>query len=359
MARVLVTSAGGRLAVAFTRGLKAAPEPIEVIGVDANRYGLQRAEADKKFQVPWARDDSYVSVINDIIDENKIDLVTVQLEGEMLPMSENRDKLHAPLFLPRHEAIVTCDSKWASYEKWEKAGVAVPKSILIKTREDLKDALEELGGKMWLRGLTGTGGKGSIPVTSVEKAVSWIDLWNGWGNFMAAELLTKETSSWESVWSHGKLVAAQVRKRLYWEFGNLTMSGVTGITGASETVNDAVVERVSRAATLAIDPEPHGIMGVDVAFDDAGTPKVTEINAGRFMSGGVILFASNGFNFPYVAAKTGLGESVDGVAGVTNPFPEGMICIRGLDVEPVITTRERMEAPIKELEQRMAKLKKR
>jgi carbamoyl-phosphate synthase large subunit len=153
-------------------------------------------------------------------------------------------------------------------------------------------------------------------------------------------------------------VAAQVRKRLYWEFGNLTMSGVTGITGASETVSDPAVERVSRDAVMAIDPEPHGIMGVDVAFDDKGRPKVTEINSGRFMSGGVILFASHGFNFPYVAAKAGLGEKINGAGNMISPFPEGMICIRGLDVEPVITTRQRMEAPVSEMERRLARLKK-
>lgn len=327
------------MAVGFTRGLKAAPEQVQVVGVDANQYGLQRAETDFKYLVPWARESAYFDVLNDIIDGTGVDLVTVQLEAELAPISANRSLLNAPVFLPRHETILACDSKWDSYEKFVKAGVPVPCSILINSEADLKRAFDELGPTVWLRALTGTGGKGSLPASSFEEGRAWIDMWRGWGNFMAAELLSKETVSWESVWSNGKLVAAQLRKRLYWEFSNLTVSGVTGITGASETATEPGSQRVAHEAVMAIDPEPHGIMGVDLAFDRDGNPKVTEINAGRFMSGGVILFAQSGFNFPYVAAKTGMGETVDGSMKMTNPFPDGMVCVRGLDIEPVITTR--------------------
>ena len=342
-----------------------------MIGVDANQHSLQRAEADCKHQIPWARDEEiYVKALNDIIEEHKVDLVTVQLESEMRTISRNRDKLSAPVFLPSLQFIEDCDDKWVSYAKWEKAGVPTPKSILIGSPADLEKAYDELGGRMWLRGLTGTGGKGSIPISPDEKqfkgmsradileqAEAWIKLWGDWGGFMAAELMTKETSSWESVWSHGKLIASQVRKRLYWEFSNLTRSGVTGITGASETMVDPVTEQVCRDATLALDSEPHGIIGVDVAFDSSGKPKVTEINAGRFMSGGVILFAEKSFNFPYVAAMTGLGKPVKIDGDISNPFPAGMICIRGMDLKPVITSHDEINAAEAELQGRIDRLK--
>lgn len=346
MTRILVTCAGGRLAVAFTRALTNLPDQYEVIGVDADVYGLQRAATCAGYVVPRASDHNYIDALNAVIDQHGIEMVFVQLEAELLPISAKRHLLHAPVFLPRHETMLVCDSKFASYEKWQAAGIPVPESIKINSKQDLESALEHLGGNMWLRSMSGAGGKGSLPIRNgdIEKAMNWVEMWKGWGNFMAAELLTEQTSSWESVWNHGKLVAAQVRKRIRWEFSSMTMSGVTGITGVSETEDNVAVQNICHDAVLAVDPEPHGIMGVDVSIDSTGNPKVTEINAGRFMSGGAILFAQQGFNFPYVATKTAFGESVDGVDGAINPLPNGLVCVRGLDIEPIITTRAAINA---------------
>lgn len=350
--KVLLTSAGGRLSIGFTRGLKAAPEPIDLTGVDADPYSLQRSEISERYLVPRAKDSAYIKTLNSIIDECGIDLVTVQLEAELLPVSANRHLLHAPVFLPRHETIVICDSKWETHARLTAADVPVPLSLRINTEADLVEAFERYEHNMWIRALNGTGGKGSMNATSLEVARNWINLWNGWGNFMAAELLSKETSSWESVWHNGTLVTSQVRRRLRWEFSNLTISGVTGITGVSETVTQPDVERVCKAAVLAVDPKPHGIMGVDVAFDKNGMPKVTEINAGRFMSGGVILFAQHGYNFPYAAVKTAMRETISESDIAINPFPDGMICVRGVDVPPTITTREQINRDIREARDR-------
>lgn len=345
--KVLLTSAGGRLSVGFARGLKAAPEQIDITGVDADAYSIQRSEISERYLVPRAKESSYIDTLNSIIDECGIDLVTVQLEAELLKISENRHLLNARVFLPRHETMLICDSKWETSARLEAAGVPVPESMHINNETDLEEAFERFDHSMWVRASSGTGGKGSLNATSLTDARNWMNLWNGWGNFMAAELLSKETSSWESVWHNGTLVASQVRKRLRWEFANLTISGVTGITGASETVTEPEVERVCKTAVLAIDPKPHGIMGVDVAFDPEGTPKVTEINGGRFMSGGVILFAEHGFNFPYIAVKTAMQETICEEDIAINPFPDGMVCVRGVDVPPAITTRDAINSDIK------------
>lgn len=357
MKRILVTSAGGRLAVAFTRALRSSPEEYTVIGADADNYGLQRAETDTKILIPRASDPNYIDALNWIIDKYRIDLVTVQLEAELLPVSEQRNRLNAPVYLPDHNTMVVCDDKWASYEAWEKSGVPVPESILISDESDLASALDRLGGKMWLRSLTGAGGKGSLPVDNLDAARKWVDMWNGWGDFMAAQLLTKETSSWESVWDNGRLVAAQTRKRLRWEFSKMTPSGVTGITGASETVTDPIVEQVCARAVCAVDRKPHGIMGVDVSFDEAGKPYVTEINSGRFMSGGVILFANHGANFPYFAVKAGLGESTEFAVTGIDTLEDNLVCVRGLDVEPVITHRDALSAVESQYGQMMSEVR--
>ena len=94
----------------------------------------------------------------------------------MLPISIARDSLGTRTFLPRHETLLLCDSKMASYERWSQAGVPVPQSVMINTEADLRRAFKDIGNQLWLRNISGTGGKGSLPVSDFDIAKRWIDL---------------------------------------------------------------------------------------------------------------------------------------------------------------------------------------
>ena len=72
MKRVLVTSAGGAPSANFIRSLRDAPESFWIVGVDANKYTLQRSEADENYLVPYADDQDYLPVLSQII--NKTDV---------------------------------------------------------------------------------------------------------------------------------------------------------------------------------------------------------------------------------------------------------------------------------------------
>ena len=84
MKRVLLTSAGGRLALGVTRALKAAPEPLHLIGVDSNKFMLQRAETDENYLVPRANDSDYIPCLRSIIDETGTDFLFVGLASWLL-----------------------------------------------------------------------------------------------------------------------------------------------------------------------------------------------------------------------------------------------------------------------------------
>ena len=337
MKRILLTNAGGRLAIGFARAIRAA-EPVHLIGVDAHKFMLQRAEADERYLVPRADEDDYIPVLRSIVDETRPDLLCCTLPAEMVAISAARDHLGTRTFLPRHETIVQTDSKMATFERLRQAGVPVPQSLLINTEADLDQAFQQLGDALWLRAIRGTGGKGSLPVSDFQTAKNWIDLRRGWGSFMAAELLEEQTMTWESIWRRGELIVAQGRKRLYWEFAKLTLSGVTGITGAGETMANSQVDEIAIQAIKALDPEPHGVLCVDLSYDRRGRPNVTEINAGRFLSSGVILSNdSRGVNLPHISVQVAFEEELDIETPLMNPLPIGMVYIRGLDMEPVVT----------------------
>jgi len=351
MKRVAVTGAGGSPAIGFTRSLKAAPEPIHVIGFDTNPYTLARAVTDERYLVPRVTDPDYLPVVTDILREARVDLLHVQISAEMTALSGWRHELPCRTFLPPHETIVACEDKFSSYRLWTEAGLRVPRTMLLEAPEDLRRAFEALGPRLWIRFTQGSAGRGSLPTSDFEEARIWIDTHRGWGSFTAAQCLEPETVTWQSIWKDGELVVAQGRKRLYWEFGSRAPSGVTGVTGAGVTVSDPVVDAIAERAIRAIDSKPHGIFGVDLTYDRDGNPNPTEINVGRFFTTHQF-FTAAGLNMPYLFVQCATGGPLPSFASKRNPLPPGLLWVRGMDVLPVLTTEAAIEESRRALTER-------
>ena len=341
--RVLVTGAGGSPATNFVRSLRAAPEPVWLAGTDADPYLLLRAETDSRHLVPRAGDPTYLDVLNLLTEREDIGLIHAQNDAEVAFLSEHRDRVAARLFLPARETVRACLDKFRSFETWRAAGLPVPDTVLLRSEEDLQAAFERFGGGLWLRAITGAGGRGALPVQDYDTARSWLEFHKGWGSFTAAELLEPDSVTWMSLWHGGELVVAQGRKRLYWELSRISPSGVTGVTGAGVTIADPAVDEVARAAVLAIDPHPHGLFGVDLTYDRQGVPNPTEINVGRFFTTHQF-FTALGVNLPYAYLKLAFGEPPPPFPRPLNPAPEGMVWIRGVDFEPVLAPAAAVDA---------------
>jgi carbamoyl-phosphate synthase large subunit len=351
MKRVLVTGAGGSPAVNFTRSLRKAPEEIYIVGTDSNKYYVMRAEVDKRFLVPSANDPQYIDALNKIIDDEKIEFIHAQNDTEVNVLSANRDKLHAKTLFPAQETITTCQDKFLSFEKWEAAGIKVPKTYIIRNKEELQKAFDEFGGKMWIRATSGAGGRGSLPISDMQTAINWLDFQKGWGgDFTASELLRDDTITWMSIWQDGELVVAQGRRRLYWELGKISPSGVTGATGGGETVTDPILDDIARKTVLAIDKKPNGLFAVDMAYDQNGLPNPTEINIGRFFTTHQF-FTELGVNMPYIFLKMAYGEELPAISKKLNPAPDHMVWIRGIDFEPVLASMEDIDKNVAALEE--------
>jgi hypothetical protein len=348
--RILVTGAGGSPATNFVRSLRAAPEPFQLVGTDADRYCLMRAETDSRWLVPPASDPDYLPVLNAIVERERVDLVHAQNDAEVSFLSEHRDRVNARLFLPDRETVRICRDKFRSFQRWQAAGLPVPDTMLVASEDDLKAAFERFGGALWLRATSGAGGRGALPVRDYDTARSWLDFHKGWGGFTAAELLEPDSATWMSVWHHGELVVAQGRQRLYWELSRVSPSGVTGVTGAGVTVSDAALDDLATRAVLAIDPRPHGLFGVDLTYDAAGTPNPTEINVGRFFTTHQF-FTALGLNLPQVYVRLAFGEPVPDLGRRHNPLPDGMVWVRGVDFEPVLTSLAEIDHHVARLEE--------
>jgi len=354
MKRILITGAGGTPAVNFIRSLRESSENVFIVGTDCNKYYVMRSEADKTYLIPRADDPKYIEILNSIIEENNLEFLHAQNDVEMAVISERREDLKIKTFLPSKETIKICHNKLTTYNLWKSAGIKVPETILLKTEDDLTNALKKFNNKVWIRDITGAGARGALAVNDFITGKTWIDFKKGWGKYSVSELLEPQSITWMSIWKNGELVVAQTRKRLYWELGKMTPSGISGATGGAVTVSDPLVDDIALKAIQAVDKQPHGILSVDLTYDTKGIPNPTEINVGRFFTTHHF-FAKLGLNMPEILLKLAYEEKIE-IKQKINPLTPGSVWIRGIDFLPVLTKEKEIESYVQELEERKRKL---
>jgi carbamoyl-phosphate synthase large subunit len=352
MTKILIAGAGGAPSEGVIRSLLKSKKHEEIIGMGAEPTDLVLSAAARKYYVPYANTPQYKPALLKILQKEKPQLIHFQNDLEVFHASLLRDDIHAlgvKTFMPEHEVIDTCVHKWKSYLKFKEAGIKVPTNLLIHNEKDLKEAFKTLGdekGTIWLRAASiGGGGKGSIPTNDYEMAKAWINRVNGWGDFVAAQMLTPDTVTWLSIWYEGELVVAQGRKRTGWVHGNRSASGVTGVTKVGTTYADALVDDIAIQTIKAVSKKPHGIFGVDMAYDKQGIPNPTEINISRFFTT-VLFFTEAGLNLPEIFKDLALYQEFPKLSKKINPLPDGLLWLRGMDTAPRLMTRQEIEKEI-------------
>lgn len=353
MKKILIGGAGGAPSEGVICSLLQSEDKEEIIGIGSEPFDLAMSKAARKYVVPYADAPEYKENLLKIIRKEKPDMIHFQNDLEVYHASlicEDIRALGVKLFMPKREVIDTCVNKWKSWNAFCKAGITVPVNQLISSQADLKKAFSELGdseGKIWLRANDiGGGGIGSIPTNDFSMAKAWINRYNGWGNYIAAQMLTKDTVTWLSIWWKGELVVAQTRKRTGWAYSNRAVSGVTGVTKVGITCSDDQVSDIAIKAIKAVDEMPHGIFGVDMAYDKNGIPNPTEINISRFFTT-VLFFTAAGLNMPVIYKDLALYNKFPQLKKKINPLPNGLMWLRAMDREPVLATAEEISSMIR------------
>lgn len=313
---------------------------------------LVLSAASKKYFIPNANNLEYKNRLLQILNIEKPDFLHFQNDLEIFYASKIREDILSTgtkLFMPNHEVIDTCVHKFKSYLAFRNAGLSVPTNMMINDEDDLYKAFSKLGdenGKIWLRASSiGGGGMGAIPTADFSLASAWIDHHKGWGDFVAAEMLTSNTVTWLSIWHEGKLIVAQSRQRRGWTHGNRSISGVTGVTKIGVTCDDDDVTRIAMASVKAVSDKPHGVFGVDMAYDKAGIPNPTEINISRFFTT-VLFFTEAGLNLPEIFKDIALYNKFPKLDKKINLLPSDLYWLRGMDVSPRLMTENEINQEI-------------
>ena len=338
--RILCTGAGGPAGINFVKSIELGPEKMIVVGTEANKHYLHLAPTKKKYLIPRAKDPNYVDRLNEVIRKEQIEFLHAQPDVEVEAVSQNREKIHANLFLPSKKAVRACQDKLESASVWKRKGVPVARTMGIRNERDVDKAFEEFGYPIWIRARRGAGGKGSTPANNMETAASWIRYWksrNVTWDFIAQEHLPGRNIAFHSLWKDGELVVSMARERVEYIYPYLAPSGIMGTPSVQRTVHDEAVNKISTDAVLAIDSRFNGIASVDLKENREGVPCVTEINPGRmFTTSFFFSYASMKLrvdfagNIPYLYVRLGFKETVPELPKY-NILPKDVYWIRHMD----------------------------
>jgi carbamoyl-phosphate synthase large subunit len=349
MAKIVITGAGSAQANGVINCLLMDNNGEEIIGLGSDPTDLMMCRAHRRYLMPHSRDSGYEAALLRLLAIEQPDMIHFQHDAELWAAMRFRNQIEATgtrMLVPDTQTIDTCVHKYKSWLRFRQAGIKVPNNIVLSEPADLRRAFRELGGTtgtIWLRAMSiGGGGKGALATNDFEEALRWIERSDGWGNFLAAELLAKETVTWLSIWRNGELVVAQSRRRKSWAHSALSPSGVTGVTKVGETCSDPVVDEIGLKAVRAVSASPHGIYGVDMTYDQTGIPNPTEINISRFFTT-VQFFAEAGLNMPKILKDIVLYDRMPKLERVMNPLPDGLLWLRVMDCPPLLTTATEIE----------------
>jgi len=335
MNNILILGAGGPAGVNFCKSLRISPNEYRLIGTDCNEHHLFLMETNIQYLIPRADSTEYLPNLQNLIEIEDIEFVHAQPDIEVKYLGKYRNHIKAKTFLPKQETIEICQNKYESWNKWIDNKITVPNTVFLNDNYDIERSIGILGSPVWVRSVSGAGGKGSTLAKSAKTIRLWIKYWESreveW-EFIVQEYLPGRNIGWHSLWKDGKLITSMARERLEYIYPYLSPSGITGTPVVQKTIHDNKVNRIAKKAVLAIDSNYNGIACVDLKENKDGVPCPTEINSGRFFTTS-FFFSLAGLNIPWIYTELGLEHNIGNKYLIEfNPLPEDFYWIRHMDV---------------------------
>lgn len=355
--RLLVTGSGGIGGVNFIRAIRLAEkqlgEKIFIVGTDYNPFHILFAELDVRYRTPKHSDPAFISTLVELCKRYEVEFLHPHPSVEAKVIAENLKtfmNIGVKTYLPSPQAIAP--DKLYVHEVLSKHGVPTPRTVHVRSLDDVDRAFEKLGSPLWVRARCGAGGRLSLKVNTPEEAKMWIKLNVLQGrasidDFILQEYLSGRDLAFDSLWYEGKLVTSYARERLEYPFKHISLSGITGTPSVARIIFDERVNKVGIAAVKALDPKPHGFYSVDMKENDSGEPVVTEVD-GKWHTTAPLwgyafakIFNNPYLNLAYLYLKLGYSEEIPDLPR-TNLFPEDYYLIRQMDCGIILMHKDKV-----------------
>ena len=157
MKKIVVTGAGSAQSNGVINSILKAGGGEEILGLGCVPDDLVMCRAHKKYLMPHSRSPEYRDSLLSVLKRERPEMIHFQHDLELAMALRFRDEIEAcgvGMLVPDYETIDTCVHKFKSWEKFKNAGIVVPENIVIRCRDDLRDAFERLAnadGVIWLR----------------------------------------------------------------------------------------------------------------------------------------------------------------------------------------------------------------
>ena len=340
MQRVLVTGAGGSAGNNVCWSLRVCKEGKRLVlsGTDSDKTSIElNGWIDNAYELPPASSSRYLLRLNEIVQEDKIELVFPQPDSEVGRLSKDRSRISARMFLPDSKTVDVCQDKYAALLQWSKMGLRKKPIVLSLRSLNLRKLAKEIEFPCWVRARHGAGGSLSCLARNWASVEYWIGY--HWSeklktDFVVEEYLPNRDYCFMSIWDEGNLVTSMVRERMSWVGHRI--DGAGGTSKLNRVVHSGKVNNAALAAIRAISDEPHGIFCVDLKEDRKSVPRPTEINC-RFTTNVHYLTLASlkmgrpAWNFPWLAAKIALGEKIPRCKTL-NALPDGLWFTKNTDM---------------------------
>ena len=262
-------------------------------------------------------------------------------DADVAAVSRARRWLGSRVFLPAASVIARCQDKYEFAELLRDKGVPTPLTRAVTDLARIEKVFRRLPSaeRLWCRMRTGTDSKGATPVRTPEQARSWIGYWQEMrgvppGSFTLSEYLPGRAYSCQCLWKDGSLVLAKTFEHVSYFRGEARPSGVSSVTALAKTVDEPRLVETSARAIRVLGRRISGAFDVDLKDDARGVARITEINAGRFLSGTTLFDLTGKHNMASTYVRLALGETV-AIDPVYDVAPDYYM-VRDLDTLPAI-----------------------
>lgn len=141
MKNILVTGAGALLGQGILRSLDYSENQYYVVSADPDVRATGHSLADKSYRIPFAKEDSFLQRIEEIVAKESIRIILIGTDVELPAFASHKkyleEKYNLKVVVSNTEAIEIANDKWLTAEFLRKNGFPYPLSALTTDSEKI------------------------------------------------------------------------------------------------------------------------------------------------------------------------------------------------------------------------------
>lgn len=290
---------------------------IFCVGVDMREDVVGKYLCEKFYRVPPAKDKNFISVLLDICEKEKVDVILPQVTDELQILAAYKkefEKIGTSVAISDLNLIKLANNKYELTMVAKKAGVPAPQAYLVKSWSELEKAVEKIGYPFVVKPAVSSGMRGfRVVYKYIDKKEAFFnekpdstkitieELYNILGEafpeIVVMEYLDGKEYSVDVLSTKDNVYAIIPRSR------DQIRTGITFV-GTVEKREDLICysEKLTKALSLEF---AHGFQFKE---DKEGVPKIIESNPR--IQGTMVLSTIAGANIIYGAVKLALNEEI-------------------------------------------------